>query len=821
MLQGLSEKQVLDLRKQFGENFVPMKKKTGWFLILLSQLKSPLIYILMIIGFISLLFNEYFDVVLIWSVVALNTIMGFSQEYHVEKTLAALRKILKPMAMVIRDGKRRQVESRELVPNDLVVLNAGDKIPADGKIIEGANLLINESILTGEEEAIIKTAEKENNPVFMGTAVVSGRGVMEVLNIGQKTAIGKIEQNLAEIKTKKTPIQLKLEEFSKSLGKIILAVCVIIFVIGLLYQSDIVEVFRFSVILAVAAIPEGLPIAITVILALGMRRILKRNGLVKRLISIETLGSASVICTDKTGTLTEGKMKVVKTDFLDKENMLLALTLNNEQRSGLEAAIWEYVKNEKLFDPQEIFNATKRIYEEPFDSEKKYSMTINDVREKKTAFLKGAPEIILSFCEISNGEKNKILAEIEKWADEGLRVLGVAMKIDGDLQSKRAFAWLGLIGVVDPIRKDAKEAILIAQRAGIAVKIVTGDYRRTAERMAMSLGFRLESQNVMEGEELETISDENLKNKINDILLFTRVTPHQKQKIIRALQEKGEIVAMTGDGVNDALALKKADIGVAVGSASEVAKEAGDLILLDNNFKTIVAAVEEGRLIFSNIKKVVSYVLSNSFVEIFLIFGSIILHLPYPLTIVQILWLHLICDGPPDIVLGFESGEKDLMKEKPQNLQKESILSGPTKWLIFGISFIVGFLCLFLFWYVLKKSEDLVFSRTLVFASVAVVDLVYIFSFKNLKKPLFKTENFFQNKFLFFGVIYGFVLTLAALYLPSLNKILGTQPLELNYWPIILGIAFIATLWAELVKFISNQNFIKSNKEKKIASIIH
>jgi Ca2+-transporting ATPase len=803
--QGLSENEVLELRKKFGENIIQVKEKTPWFLILLSQLKSPLIYILIIIGFISLFFKEYFDVILIWSVIILNTLMGFFQEYHVEKTLAAIRKILKPRTTVIRNGKRMEIEIRELVPGDLVVLSSGDKVPADGKTIEAANLLINEAILTGEEEAITKTTKTENNSLFMGTTIIAGRGIMEVLNIGKETAIGKIEQNLADIKERKTPIQVKLDEFSKSLGKIILIVCIIIFLAGLFHRADVWEMFRFAIILAVAAIPEGLPIAITVILALGMRRILKRNGLVKKLISIETLGATSVICTDKTGTLTEGIMKVVKTDFTDKKQALFGLTIANNQKTNLEVAIWEHLKKEGEFNPQEVFDSTQRVYEEPFDSEKKYSTTINRAERGETAFILGAPEIVLSFCEPLSEEKNNLLEKIENWADEGLKILGIAFKENGNLKEKTGFSWLGLIGIEDPVRKEAKEAIAIVQAAGVKVKIVTGDYRKTAERVAANLGFKLEPKNVLEGQELEIISEDELKKRIDDIIIFSRVTPHQKQKIVKVLQEKGEIVAMTGDGVNDAPALKKADIGVAVGNASEVAKEASDLILLDSNFRTIVAAVEEGRLIFSNIKKVVAYVLSNSFVEIILIFGSMIFNLPYPLTIVQILWLHLICDGPPDIILGFEPKEKGLMKERPENLQKESILSGSMKFLIFGISFIIGFLCLFIFWYLLQKSGDLTFARTLIFTTVAVVDLIYIFSFKNLKKPIFKTEHFFQNKLLFLGVLYGFLLTFAAIYLPVLNKILDTQPLKPIHWLLVLGVALITTLWAETVKIIYNR----------------
>ncbi len=782
------------------------KEKTPWLAILFSQLKSPLIYILVIIGLISLFLKEYLDLFLIWAVIILNTLMGFSQEYHVERTLAALRKILKPKAIVIRQGERKEIEVKELVPGDLVVLSSGDKVPADGNVIEGINLLINEAILTGEEEAVGKTEKEGENAVFMGTTIIAGRGVMEVLKIGEKTAMGKIGQSLAGIKEKKTPIQSKLEEFSKSLAKVILVVCLFVFIAGLLHRIEIWEMFRFAIILAVAAIPEGLPIAITVILALGMRRILKRQGLVKRLISIETLGSTSVICTDKTGTLTEGNMQVVRTDFIDKKQALLGLILVNNQKTNLEIAIWDYLKKKEKINPQETFDSIGRVYEEPFDSEKKYTMTINKTERNETAFMLGAPEIVLTFCNISVEEKNEILMKIENWADEGLKILGIAFKGKGVLKEKKEFSWLGLIAIEDPIREEAKEAINTVREAGIKVKIVTGDYRKTAERIAINLGFKLEPQNVLEGGELEIISEAELRKKIDDIILFTRVTPRQKQKIIKVLQEKGEIVAMTGDGVNDAPALKKADIGVAVGDASDVAKEASDLILLDNNFKTIVAAVEEGRLIFSNIKKVVGYVLSNSFVEIFLIFGSMLFNLPYPLTVVQILWLHLICDGPPDIVLGFEPKEKDLMKEKPQNLQKESILSNSMMFLIFGISFIVGFLCLFFFWYVLEESHDLTFSRTLIFTAVAVVDLVYIFSFKNLKKPIFRTENFFQNKLLFLGVVYGFLLTFAAIYLPALNRILGTVPLKPFHWLLIFGIAVVTTLWTETVKMIFNRS---------------
>jgi Ca2+-transporting ATPase len=618
--------------------------------------------------------------------------------------------------------------------------------------------------------------------------------------------MGQISQSVAKIRDKKTPIQLSLEKFSKNLVFIIMGVCVTIFLVGVLKNKDIWEMLRISVILAVAAIPEGLPIAITVILTLGMRRILRRHGLVKKLLSIETLGSTSVICVDKTGTLTEGVMKVAKTDFSDNKKAHLALALVNNQRTSLEIALWNYFKEKGEFDHQKIPELYPRIYEEPFDSEKKYSMTINQVDGRELALMLGAPEIILSFCNMADERKNDIMAKIDIWADQGLRVVGAAFKDKENLKEKRDYSWVGLVGIQDPIRESAKDAILKAQEAGIKIKIVTGDYRKTAENVARQLGFLIGPENIMEGGQLEEISQEELAQKINSIFLFARILPHQKLKIVKALQAKGETVAMTGDGVNDAPALKAADIGVALGSGSEVAKEVSDLILLDNNFKTIEAAVEEGRLIYANIKKVVGYVLSNSFVEIVLIFGAIMAGLPTPLTIVQILWIHLICDGPPDIILGFERKEKGLMREKPKDIKKDEILSGYMKFLIFSVSLTAGLAALAFFWYFRSKTGNLELARTVAFAAIAAVDLIYVFSFKNLRSSIFRTGRFFDNKLLVLAVIYGFVLLFAAIYLPGLNRILGTKPLLAWHWLVVFGLGIGITLLIETVKALANKN---------------
>jgi Ca2+-transporting ATPase len=549
-----------------------------------------------------------------------------------------------------------------------------------------------------------------------------------------------------------------------------------------------------------AAIPHGLSIAITMILSLGSRRILKKNGLVKRLSSIETLGVTSVICIDKTGTLTEGIMRVVKTDFSDKPQALHALTINNTQKNSLEVAIWEYVAHEQEFDQFTVLENTKKIHEEPFDDDKKYSLTISEHENKRMCCLVGAPEIALTFCRVTPQEHDHITTTMNAWADDGLRVFGIIFKEHGNLTEKKDFSWAGLLGVADPLRKEAPEALAMAQKAGMRVKIITGDYRKTVERLAKNLGLTIDQTNIMDGQELETISDEDLKKRIDHLILFARTTPLHKQKIVRILQEKGEIVAMTGDGVNDAPALKKADIGIAVASACDVAKEAADLILLDSNFKTIVDACAQGRLIFSNIKKTVGYVLSNSFAEIILIFGAVLLNLPAPLTIVQILWIKLICDGPPDLALAFEPAEREFMTERPQDIQKQDILNTLTRSLIVIVSLSAGLLSLGLFWLYVITPGNLALGRTMVFASLACVSMIYIFSYKNMDKPLWHTNNFFKNKFMLWGVAYGFMLLLTALYVPFLNRILETVPLSACQLLLVIGVGLAVTATIELAK---------------------
>lgn len=801
--RGLSENEVIELQKKFGENILPIKDGFSKSLIFFSQFKSPLIYILLFVTIISSLFGEFFDSILITVVILVNVLMGYFQELNSQKTLISLRNILKPTALVIRNGIRREINIQELVPGDIVALNAGDKIPGDGILLEGTKLLVDESMLTGESNAVEMSSTQ--SLLHMGTTVLSGKGIMRIEKIGIQTEMGKIGKSLSEIKDEKTPLQKKLEIFSGQLVKIIIIVCFLLFLVELIYNIHFFDALRLSIILSVAAIPEGLPIAVTVILAIGMRKILRKQGLVKKLLSIETLGSTSVICSDKTGTLTEGHMKVVKFNFEDEIKAQLSMILANEQRDSLEIALWEFVEKRGQLNPQKILDSIKKVYEEPFDSIKKYSLTIVKSGSKETAFIIGAPEIVLSFCDISTAKKQEVLKEIETLASTGLKVLGTAYKETGNLKKNNNFIWLGSCGIEDPLRSGAKETVQKALSAGIKIKIVTGDYRITAEEIARQLGFDITADNSIDGVDLEAMSDTDLSKKIEQIIVFSRITPQQKLRIVEILQMKGEIVAMTGDGVNDAPALKKANIGVVLGTGTEVAKEAGDLILLNGNFSTIVSAIEEGRRIFANIKKVVAYVLSNSFVEIFLIFGAMVFKIPVPLTIVQILWVHLICDGPPDIALGYEPKEIDLMKQKPEVIRNEEILPPKMKFLIFYISIFIGGLLLYIFNYYSIILKNLALGRTMVFATVATIDLIYIFSYKNLKKTVIKTEKFFKNKVLLLSVAYGFGLTFLGIYVPYLNKVLGTVPLNLYHWIIVFGVGILATMAVEVVKFFNKK----------------
>jgi len=804
---GLSKEEVLKLRQQFGENRLPAEKGTTAWTILLNQIKSPLVYIILVAAGVSLAVREYNDFAIIMAVVVIDVVLGFIQEYQAQQTYTALKGLLKPTTTVVRDGNRTEVEVWELVPGDVVLLNSGEHIPADGQITEGTKLAIDEAILTGESEPVNKNETDGQNLVYMGTTIVTGRGTMLVAKIGSGTELGQIATSLQEHVEEDTPLQVRLKTFSKTLTYIVIGFTLAILITGLLMGREFLEMLRVSIILAIAAVPEGLLIAVTVILVLGMRKILKRQGLVKKLLAVETLGSVTVICTDKTGTLTEGRMRVARLNLSDQERALQTMVLCNNLEGPVDIALWEYAKSNLSMTPQDMVDSTQRLAEELFTSETKYMITAvsaNSNQNERYNYLKGAPEIVLGMCQVGEAERTHILAQVDEWAGDGLRLLGLAFRPMGELDNYSGYTWAGLVGMQDPVRDGVQHAVDVAQHAGIQVKMITGDYRKTAEKIARTIGLMKPEDRSLEGVELAAMSDQELQQEVKQVAVFSRIRPQDKLRIVRALQTNGEIAAMIGDGVNDAPALQRANIGVVVGTASDVAKETADLILLDNNFRTIVAAIEEGRVIFENIRKVVAYTLSNSFAEVMTIFVAMMFRWPAPLAVAQILWIHLICDGPSDIVLGFEPEEEGIMDEKPKSV-KEPVLAPLGLTLIGVISFGSAIAALSLFGYFFLGHNSEIEGRSLVFASFAVNSMIYIFAYRSMRLPLFRASPLARNKPLVAAVITGLLMVVIAFAIPSLRNLLGIVPLSLQQWGLIAAIAFSMLIIVEIGKWARNR----------------
>jgi len=804
-LYGLTEAQVAERRSEHGLNALPVAQGPSRLAILLGQFKSPLVYIVLVAAAISLAMGEYTDFAIIMAVVVIDAVLGYVQEYQAERTYTALKGLLKPSTTVIRAGERVEIGVEELVPGDLVVLGAGERVPADGTLLECTKLTVEEAILTGESEPVNKDEGASNSQVYMGTTVLTGRGLAEVTHTGSHTELGKIASSLSTDHEEETPLQVRLKAFSHTLTKIVIGATLIIFIVGLIKGGDILQnvlpMARVSVILAIAAVPEGLLIAVTVVLVLGMRKILKRNGLVKRLLAVETLGSVTVICTDKTGTITEGRMRVTQQDFADRQRALEAMVLCNDLEGSVDVALWEHA-NTELSEAKLLADSAPRLGEEPFSSETKFMITSNQVGDQAVCYLKGAPEIVLGMCRADEASRSRVLALVERWAGDGLRSLGLAYRLGGDLEERTGYTWAGLVAMQDPVRKGVPEAIAVAHHAGIQVKMITGDYARTAEHIARSIGLTVGPGQLLEGKDLDNLSDAELQERVADVTVFARIRPRDKLRIVRALQARGEITAMVGDGVNDAPALKRANIGVVVGSATDVAKEAADLVLLDNNFSTIVAAVEEGRVIFQNIRKVVAYTLSNSFAEVFTIFGAMLLDWPAPLLVPQILWIHLICDGPTDIVIGFEPKEPGIMDEKPKRLD-EPILDRLGLSLIGVISVVSALVALYLFGHYWHVHNEIAEARTYAFATFAVNSMVYVFAYRSMRRSLFRSGSLSRNKPLIWGVLGGLALGVAAVLVPALRNMLGLTPLHLYQWGGIAGVALSLLATVEIAKFIS------------------
>ncbi|PJA84708.1 MAG: hypothetical protein CO144_00790 [Candidatus Nealsonbacteria bacterium CG_4_9_14_3_um_filter_35_11] len=843
--KGLSEKEVKVCQREFGKNKLPEEKPLSMLRMFLEQFRSPLIYILVIAGIITLILKDYTDAIIIFGAVFLNTIVGYLQENKASQALRELKKIVKHTAEVLRDGNLKVIDSAELVPGDIIILNPGDKVPTDGRIIECYDFKINEMALTGEWMAAKKISEvlarktplaDRDNMVFMGTVVEDGKAKAVVTAIGIETEIGKVARLVKEAREEKTPYQKKIVHFSEIIGTIIGAICFGIFVEGMITGGEFVEMFTTAVAVAVAAIPEGLPVAMTVILALGMQRILKKKGLVRRLASAETLGSTSVICSDKTATLTEGKMKV--SDVIAfKETKLLCLkaaALTSEafienptspkekwiirgrstDRALLEAGIESGIDGKKEFEK-------KKIAELPFNPVNKFAAALYNENGQKFLYVCGAPEKILEFSKLGKKEKENWQKKLEKLAQKGLRVVASAhRKINRERGSAdltesgflsidliKDLDFIGLITLKDPIRPEVKEAMKVCRRAGMRPIIVTGDHKLTAKAVAEELGFKVKEENILEGKDLDKLSDDDFEEILPQIQIYARVEPKHKMRIISAWQEKKEVVAMTGDGINDAPALKRADVGIAVGSGTEVAKETADLILLNDSFSIIVAAVEEGRAILDNIRKVITYLLSDSFTEVILVGVSIMAGLPLPVTAVQILWVNLIEDGLPDIALAFEPKEKDIMKQKPGG-HEIPLLTREMKTIIFIIGIFTDLILLGLFFWLWNQNHDIAYVRTMIFACLSIDSLLYVFSCKSLRRNLWRI-NPFSNKILVAAWLLGMAMLMAALYLPTLQAFLKTVPLGIFDWQIILGLGLLNVILIEATKWY----FIVKRKE--------
>ncbi len=801
---GLSQAEVAARRKTYGENRLPAEKTTSRLAILLAQVKSPLVYIILVAALVSLVAREYGDFAIIMAVVVIDVILGYVQEYQAQKTYTALKGLLKPTTTVVRDGERREVEVWELVPGDLALLSAGEKVPADGRVRESVKLGLDEAILTGESEPVSKDVGQS---AFMGTTVVAGRGLIQIEKTGPATELGGIATSLQEHVEEDTPLQKRLKAFSRSLTLIVLGFTLAILTTGLILGEGFLQMLRTSIILAIAAVPEGLLIAVTVILVLGMRKILKRNGLVKRLLAVETLGSVTTICTDKTGTLTEGRMRVSMAEILDADRALQVMVLCNDLEGPVDISLWEHARRLMEGDPQKMVDGSQRLEEELFTSETKYMITAVTgtlLGGQGFNFLKGAPEIVLGMCEIKAEEKARHLGLVDQWAGLGLRMIGLAVRPLGRLDDYRGYTWVGLLGLEDPVREGVVESVEVARRAGIQVKMITGDYPKTAEHVARRTGLMQEGESSLEGKDVADLGDPELQALVRTTPVFARIRPHDKLRIVKALQANGEITAMIGDGVNDAPALQRANIGVVVGSATDVAKETADLILMDSNFRTIVAAIEEGRIIFQNIRKVVAYTLSNSFAEVLAIFVAMILAWPAPLLVAQILWIHLICDGPSDIVLGFEPMEKGIMDEKPKSLH-EPILSHLGLSLIGVISVSSATAVLLLFHHMYAAHGNPVEGRSIVFASFAINSMVYIFAYRSMRQPIWRMSPLSTNMPLVWAVAAGVGMAVLPFLVPGLRSLLGIVPLSLTEWLEVAGVALGLLVVVEIGKWISNR----------------
>lgn len=851
---GLSKSDVESRREKYGTNELKEGKKKSIFQVFLEQFKDVLVIILLIAATISMFLGNVESAIVIFVVVIINAILGTVQHVKAEQSLNSLKALSSPVARVLRDGEKIEIPSKEVVVGDILYLEAGDFISADGRIIENYSLQVNESSLTGESESVLKTDEIINekdipvgdrkNMAFSGSLVTYGRAALVVTAVGMDTEIGKVAELLNTTKEKKTPLQVNLDNFGKKLAVVILVISIIVFILNMVRGQALVDSFMFAVALAVAAIPEALSSIVTIVLSLGTQKMAKENAIIRKLQAVEGLGSVSIICSDKTGTLTQNKMTVKKVfvnnqikeaesinldDTLEKSLLMMGLLCSDAITDGhkeigdpTEVALVNFADMYGI-DEIKIRDDFERLSEIPFDSDRKLMSTVCKMKGKNVMITKGALDVILNRTKdiITADGVNKITDEsiknIEKvnkeFSKTGLRVLAFAFKDLHDrteisLKDEDDLTFIGLISMMDPPREESKQAVEECIKAGIKPVMITGDHKITAAAIANQIGILKDESEAVEGAELDNLSDEELKTFVEKISVYARVSPEHKIRIVRAWQEKGNVVAMTGDGVNDAPALKQADIGVAMGiTGSEVAKDAASMILTDDNFATIVKAISNGRNIYGNIKNSIKFLLSGNTAGILTVLYASLFALPVPFAAVHLLFINLLTDSLPAIALGLEPHNNDVMKEKPRNVNEsiltkdfafEIILEG----IVIAIATMTGF-------HIGLKAGGPALASTMAFAILCLARLVHGFTSKS-KKHVLSRKALFSNKYLWAAFGIGFVLLNLVLLVPFLQPIFEVAPMTIKQLFIVYGLSILPFIIIQLVKLVFGDN-LKEN----------
>lgn len=854
--EGLCAEEAKKRLENDGPNILAQQKKVSPVVKFLMQFNDPMIYILVAAAIVSILLKEVTDSIIILCVIVLNGVVGYIQEAKAEKAIDALKKMSSPKALVKRDGVTKEIDASELTVGDIVVLEAGRVVPADLRLIESQNLKIEESALTGESvpsEKDCNFVAEGNIPIgdrinmaYMSTPVTYGRGAGVVTAAAMDTEIGKIAKSLDSSQTERTPLQIRMADLSKLLGIITVVLCVTLFAVALLQNRNVFETLLTAISLAVAAIPEGLPAVVTIVLAMGVKRLVRHNTIVRRLPSVETLGAVNIVCSDKTGTLTQNRMTAVKTYFdgemkepaaLDKEKDSLFLegfvlcndaSIVGENRVGDPTEI-------ALLDMGKIFSLTrkdleakhKRINEIPFDSDRKMMTTVHDFGQKKLSFTKGGLDIILSHTvsifedgkvrPITDEDKKIIFEAAHNMANDALRVLALAFRETHGEALEENLTFLGLVGMIDPPRPEAKEAVAKFKHAGVTTVMITGDHKDTALAVAREIGIAEDAAECISGDELNEMSQEDLNKRVMNIRVFSRVSPEHKVMIVKAFRANGNIVSMTGDGVNDAPSLRAADIGLAMGiTGTDVAKGAADMILTDDNFATIKRAIEEGRNIYNNIKKSTIYLLSSNIGEIVTMFLGILVGWPTPLSAVNILWVNLVTDSLPALALGADPGSSEVMEDKPRS-PKENLFAhgGVALLIIYGISIglttLVGFIlgCFEAHNPTVPFSLDALFNidfsdnlvvaegRTFAFTVLAVSEIFHAVGMRNTKKSIFKFNNL-NNKMMIAAAALGLISQFVVVETP-VGRIFGSVPLTFAQWMIVLGLSLLPIVLHEII----------------------